>query len=314
MRAYALEGFDIPPRFMEVPEPAVREGEVLLRVLATSVNPADNLVATFAFRDRMEYRFPAVFGRDVAGIVDQVGPGVRRLEEGDEVFGFIKREYIGDGGFAPFVAVPADRYVVRRPVNVTMQEAGALGLASVTALQCLDTLGVEKGTTLVVNGATGGVGSFAVQIARSRGAYVVATARSGEEEAHVLGLGADETIDWSAGDTAAAVRERHPDGVAALLDLVSGRPELPGFAERVLAEGARGATTRVDDPGRVPGRELVMVHSVGDPVLLERIVALVESGAVRVPISHTYDFEEIAAAFAKLREGVNGKISVVMGA
>ena len=245
MRAYALEAFDVPPRFMDVPEPVVGGGEALVRVRATSVNPADNLVATFVFRDRMEYRFPAVFGRDVAGVVEEVGAGVDRLQAGDEVFGFIKREYIGDGGFAPFVAVPADRYVVKRPANVTLEEAGALGLASVTALQCLDTLGVGEGTTLFVNGATGGVGSFAVQIARSLGAHVVATARPGAEEEHVRGLGAVETIDWSAGDTGAAVRERHPNGVDALLDLVSDRERLPGLR----GAGARRGRPRDDHAG-----------------------------------------------------------------
>lgn len=312
MRAYALESFDAPPRFMDVPAPVAGEGEVLVRVRATSVNPADNLVQTFAFRERMEYRFPAVFGRDAAGAVEAVGRGVDRHAVGDEVFGFVKRDYIGDGGFAEYVVVPQDWHLVGRPANVSMEEAGALGLASVTALQSLDALRVGAGTVLLVNGATGGVGSFAVQIARSLGAHVVATARPGEEEEYVRALGADEVIDWSAGDTGTAVRERHAEGVEAVLDLVSDQTRVTGFAERVLAEGGRGATTRVDNPEQPAGRSLAMVHSTGDPVLLGRIVDLVESGAVRVPISHRFGFDELPAAFAKLREGVCGKIAVAL--
>lgn len=308
MRAYALTAFDTPPGYADLPEPVPAEGEILVRVRATSVNPADNLVQSFVFRDRMEYRFPAVFGRDAAGVVEQGGGG---FEPGDEVFGFIKRDYIGDGGFAEWVAVPADRFLVRRPANATIEEAGALGLASVTALQCLDELGVGEGTTLFVNGATGGVGSFAVQIARARGAHVVATARPGAEEEHVRAMGADEWVDWSAGDTAASLRERHPDGVEALLDLVSDRDRIPAFAEGVLTEGGRGVTTRSDDPPQPEGRSVVMVHSAGDQALLRQIVSLVESGAVQVPISHTFPFDQLPEAFAKLREGVCGKISVV---
>jgi NADPH:quinone reductase-like Zn-dependent oxidoreductase len=297
---------------MDLPEPVAGEGEVLVRVRATSVNPADVLVQRFVYRDRLEYRFPVVFGRDAAGTVEAVGPGVDRHAVGDELFGFVKRDYIGDGGFADYVVVPQDRYLVQRPVNVTMEEAGALGLASVTALQCLDELRVASGTVLLVNGATGGVGSFAVQIARSLGAHVIATGRPGEEEEHVRAMGADETVDWSAGDTAVAVRERHPGGVEAVLDLVSDRERVAGFAEHVLTEGGRGATTRVDDPEQPPGRSLVMVHSAGDPALLGRIVALVESGAVRVPITHRFGFEDLPAAFAKLGEGVCGKIAVAI--
>ena len=309
MRAYALEAFDTPPAFVEVPEPVAGPGEVLVRVQATSVNPYDAMVANGMLRDRLEHRFPAVFGRDVAGVVERLGDGVETLAAGDEVFGFVKRDYIGDGTFAPRVAVDAETYVVRRPARLSALEAGALGLASVTALQSLDYLRVGEGTNLFVNGATGGVGSFAVQIARALGARVIATARSGEEEEHVHSLGVDETVDWSAGGVAAAVRRLAPDGVDALLDLVSTGEAFPALAEQVVVEGGRGATTR-SDPPQVSGRELRMIHSTSDTALLDRIVALVDSGAVRVPVTHTYEFERLPEAFAKLREGVCGKIAV----
>jgi len=310
MRAYVLEAFDRPPVFADVPRPVAREGEALLRIEATSVNPYDDLVARGMLRDRLEHRFPAVFGRDVAGVVEEVGTGVERLAVGDAVFGFIKRDYIGDGGFAEYVSVPADRYVTHRPANLDLAEAGALGLAGITALQCLDVLGVEQGTTVFVNGATGGVGSFAVQIARSRGAHVVATARPGSEEAHARSLGADTIVDWSAGDVGRAVRDAAPEGVDALLDLISTEDGLPRLASAVLRPGGRAATTRVNDPPVLDGVTIEMVHSFADLESLGRIAGLVESGAVRVPVAQHYAFEELPAAFAALRAGPTGKIAV----
>lgn len=310
MRAYALEGFDGAPVFTSVPRPVAGDGEVLVRVQATSVNPADDLVARGVFRERLEYRFPAVFGRDVAGVVEDVGPGVDRLKVGDEVFGFVKRDYIGDGAFAEHVAVSADRFVTHRPRSLGLDEAGALGLASVTALQCLDTVQAEEGTTLFVNGATGGVGSFAVQIARARGVDVIGTARPGPEEAHVRRLGASHVVDWSAGDVGAAVRAAHPGGVDAMIDLISQREGIAALAAQVLATGGRGATTRFDDPPQVEGVTLQMVHSTPELHLLDRVAALVEAGEVVVPITHRFAFAELPDAFAKLREGVIGKIAV----
>lgn len=310
MLAYVLEGFDRPPVFADVPRPAVRAGEALVRVEATSVNPYDDLVARGMLRDRLEHRFPAVFGRDVAGVVEEVAAGVERLAVGDAVFGFIKRDYIGDGGFAEYVSVPADRYVTHRPSNLDVTEAGALGLASITALQCLDTLRVTQGTTLFVNGATGGVGSFAVQIARSLGAHVVATARPGGEEEHARSLGAGTIVDWSAGEVARAVRAAVPDGVDALLDLISTEEALPRFAAAVLRPGGRAATTRVNDPAPLEGATIEMVHSVADLESLERIARLVEAGEVKVPVTHRFAFRDLPAAFDKLREGAIGKIAV----
>ncbi len=189
MKAFALTGFDTPPELVEVPTPVPGPEEVLVRVAATSVNPVDHMIRSGFFRQVQEYRFPAVFGRDLAGEVVEVGSAVTRYRPGDRVYGFVKREHIGDGTFAEYVVVPETMFVGPAPANLTLAQAGVLAQSGVTALECLDAVPSAAGDVVLVNGATGGVGSFAVQIAVARGAEVVATARTPEQEAFVRGLG-----------------------------------------------------------------------------------------------------------------------------
>ena len=137
MRAYALAAFDADARLIDLPVPEPGPGEVRVRVTASSVNPYDAAAGAGFFRHMSEYRLPAVLGRDVAGTVDQVGAEVSAFRPGDEVLGMVKRDYIGDGTFAEFVVVPEDQFIVHRPEGLALAEAGALGLAAVTALQSL---------------------------------------------------------------------------------------------------------------------------------------------------------------------------------
>ena len=111
MKAFVLTGFDRAPEFADIAEPQPGPGEIRVRVHATSVNPVDHMIRSGFFRAVQEYRFPAIFGRDLAGMVDAAGDGVTRFREGDEVYGFVKRDYIGDGTFAEYVVVPADFFV-----------------------------------------------------------------------------------------------------------------------------------------------------------------------------------------------------------
>ena len=169
MRAYALREFGEPPGLTEVPVPEAGPGEVRVRVTASSVNPYDAAAGAGFFRRMSEYRLPAVLGRDVAGTVDQVGAGVTAFAPGDEVLGMVKRDYVGDGTFAEYVVVPEDRFLVHRPEALGLAEAGALGLAAVTALQSLRELGLRPEDTVLVNGATGGVGAFVGPVGCCRG-------------------------------------------------------------------------------------------------------------------------------------------------
>ena len=325
MKAYALTGFDRPPELVEMPTPRPGPDEILIRVEATSVNPVDALVIGGFFRTVQQYRFPAVVGRDVSGVVAEVGAAVANFAVGDPVFGFVKREYIGDGTFAEYVTSPSDYFVATRPDAVSPVRAGVLGLSAITAQECLDELTLHKGDTILVNGATGGVGSFAVQLAVDRGLRVIATARGADGAEFVRGLGADGVVDWT-GDLAGAVRGIAPDGVDALVDLVrrddsavigadetAAQREFARFARAVVRPGGSlTSLTNGANPEFLGDLAGTNVHSSPTPEALGRIADAVRRGALRAPVCAVYPFDQIAKAFARQRSGVLGKVAVVL--
>jgi NADPH:quinone reductase-like Zn-dependent oxidoreductase len=262
----------------------------------------------------MDYEFPVTLGRDLAGTVERVGAAVTRFRPGDAVFGYIAKPVAHDGSFAEYVAVPEDQFIVARPAGLDALHGGALGLAAVTALMCLDATGIAAGDALLVSGATGGVGGYAIQAAKALGADVVATARPGDEEAHVRALGADAVVDWSAGDVGAAVRALRPDGVRGLIDVVTEAPDrFAALATTVLAPGGRAATTRgVADDALLGDIEATNVFSMPDTALLERVARLVEAGRLRAPVAEVHAFDRIEDAFAALARGALGKIAVTL--
>jgi NADPH:quinone reductase-like Zn-dependent oxidoreductase len=327
VKSFALTGFDTPPAFLDVPTPTVLAGEVLVKVHATSVNPVDEMIRSGFFRQIQEYRFPAVFGRDVAGVVEQVGPGVTRFAPGDRVYGYVKRDYIGDGTFAEYVVVPEPIGLGPIPTASSLAQAGALGQSGVTALECVDAVPSGSGHVVLVNGATGGVGTYAVQIAAARGAEVVATARTAEQADLVRRLGASHVVDWSDGDLVGAVRAVAPDGIDGFVDLVKhvdstemgvGEDEahalFAALCRGLLREGGRASSvTNGGVPELLGGIPCLNVHSTPTPESLARLADLVDAGDVVVPIHATYAFDDVEAAFARLATGpALGKISVVL--
>jgi NADPH:quinone reductase-like Zn-dependent oxidoreductase len=225
MRAITLESFESDPTLQEIPTPQIAPNEVLVRVRASSVNPVDNAIAARMMRGMVEHEFPLVLGRDYAGVVEQAGSDVTRYAEGEEAYGFLPaaNPTVHDGTWAELIVVPEDNFVARKPAGVDLAAAGAAPLAAVTALTAVDALGVSEGDTVLVVGANGGVGSFAVQLAANAGATVIAPGLS-EDEEYLRDLGVDEVLEREA-DVAALVHERYPDGIEALLDLVSYAPE-----------------------------------------------------------------------------------------
>lgn len=311
MRAYQLTGFDARPRITDVERPIPSEGEVLVEVRTSSVNPLDANIAAGRARRYKRYAFPAVLGTDFAGVVAATGPGVTGPAVGERVFGLLHADTVRSGAFAEYVTVPQGQLAVI-PAALDDLTAGALGLAGVTALSCLDAVGVGKADTLLVVGASGGVGSFATRFASARGVRVVATARPGAEERHVRAAGAAETVDWSAGDVAAALRDRHPAGVTAVIDLVDRDPAaFTPLVTAALAAGGRAASTlRAADPQSLHGIPAVNVRPRVDAELLDRLAELAQDGPRESPVTVTYDFDRIDAAFAALAAGAVGKLAV----
>jgi NADPH2:quinone reductase len=309
MKALAITDFGAEPTLHDLPTPEPAEGEVLVRVRASSLNGMDQAIASGGIKHfGAPYAFPIVLGRDAAGTVEAVGAGVAGFAPGDEVFGTLSKFSFGlDGTFAELVALSAGN-LARRPAGLPVEAAGALGLAGTAALQSVDAIAPAAGETVLVSGASGGVGSFAVQLAKARGARVIATAR-GDEVAFVRGLGADETVDYT-GDVAAQVRALAPEGVEAVVHAAGAG----GALADLLARGGRIASTLGFGPDQLAGRDATATAVMANPTTetLERLASAVASGALRVPVETTYPLAEAGRALADFRAGKRGKIAVAV--
>src|SRR5215217_7799945 len=178
MKAVTLDAFDTPPRLRDdLPAPTPAPNEVLVRVHASSVNPADNGIAAGMLKQMgLAYEFPVILGRDYAGVVEQVGPEVTRYGVGDEVFGFLMHANptVHDGSWAELIAVPQDMFIGRAPEGRGRRHGRRRAARGIAALMAIDALELTGGDTVLIVGASGGVGSFAVQLAAHAGATVVA--------------------------------------------------------------------------------------------------------------------------------------------
>ena len=304
MRGFALGAFDSPPAVRDdLPEPEPIDGQVLVRVLASSANPVDAAIAAGMLRDRFEHKFPVVIGRDFAGVVERSGGG---FAPGDEVMGFLPHAdpAVHAGAWAELTA--AGQFIAAKPAGIGFGEAGAASLAGITALVAVDAIEVAEGHTVLVIGATGGVGSFAVQLAARAGAHVIAPAFP-EDEEYLRGLGVSERIEREA-DVVAAVRERHPEGIDGLIDLVTYAPDQFAAHASVLKDGGRAATP-VGAAGDEPGRFNVM--GVADPGNAGRLASLLAAGDLRVPLQESYELERAGEALEALTaKHVRGKTGI----
>ena len=313
MRAFTLNDFGAEPTLTEVraPEPGPRD--IRIRVHASSVNGFELSVVSGAFKAWFEYRLPITLGRDYAGVVERVGDAVTRWAVGDEVFGFFFKDVIQDGAWADLVVLPEDMFVARKPARLGFDEAGALPLAGVGAMQAIDGIAPTEGDSVLVVGATGGVGGFAVQLAAARGAEVIATVGA-EDEARLRELGAAETIDFTSEDVVAAVRDRYPDGVDALVDLVTPADRFGPLAELVRSGGRVATTTGAADADALATREIetTAVWATAEPETLARLAEHADSGAIRVTIGETFPLEHANAGIDVFRRGTHGKVGIAV--
>src|SRR5215204_3765094 len=256
MRAITLDSSDSQPALRDdLPDPAPADNEVLVRVHASSVNPVDNSIAAGMLAQMgVEYDYPVILGRDYAGVVEQAGSAVAGFRPGDRVFGFLlhANPTVHDGAWAELITVAEELSIAPLPDGVDLAVAGAAPLAGITAVTAVDALELSEGDVLLVAGATGGVGSLAVQLAARAGARILAPALP-EDEAFLRELGASDVLPRD-GDIAQLVRERYPDGVDALLDLVN---YAPGTYDAALKPGARVASP-TGAAGEGPGRSNIM--------------------------------------------------------
>jgi NADPH:quinone reductase-like Zn-dependent oxidoreductase len=309
MRGFVLGSFDEAPTLRDdLPRPTVGEDQVLVRVRSSSVNPVDAAIAGGMLRGMAEYAFPVILGRDYAGVVEQVGPAVGSYQVGDNVFGFLlhANPTVHDGSWCELIAVPEDNFIAAAPRNTESSPAGAAPLAGITALAAIDALGISEGDTVLIVGATGGVGTVASQLAVNAAAAVIAPALP-EDKDYLSSLGVAEVVDRN-GDVAAAVRVLHPDGVDALLDLVSYTPDaLDAYATILNAQGRAASTNGAAGDGS--GR--VNVMAVPTTENLQRLARFLEEGTITIPVGRTYPVTDAADALQALATGhTQGKIAV----
>jgi len=309
MNAVTLDSLEAQPRLRgDLPAPAVADNELLVRVHSSSVNPVDNAIAAGMLSGMAEHTFPVILGRDYAGIVEQVGAKVTGYAPGDQVYGFVLHANpdVHDGSWAELIAVTEDTQVAHSPAGVDIATAGAAPLAGIAAIIAVDALELSAGDTLLVVGATGGVGSLAVQLAARAGATVIAPALP-EDEAYLRDLGVTDVLPRD-DDLVAHVRERYPDGADALLDLVS---YTPGSYDATLKTDARIASTA---GAAGEGADRTNVMAVPSVENLQRLGALLADGSLRVPVQATYTLAQAPEALAaQAATHSQGKIAIQIG-
>jgi NADPH:quinone reductase-like Zn-dependent oxidoreductase len=305
MKAVVTKEQGAKPEVTDVPTPQPGAGEVLVKVQASSINGFDVSVAAGYVVGMMEHRFPVVLGKDFAGTVAAVGEGVTGFAVGDKVFGVVTKAYLGDGGFGEYVTVPEAVGIAKLPEGVDVTAAGAVGLAGTAAVDALDAASPQAGETVLISGATGGVGAIAVQYAATAGAKVIATARPGEEADFVRGLGAHEVVDYT-GDLSAQVGAAAPQGVDVVVHLAGDGPVLA----ELLTEKGRIASTVGYGADQHPAATFIMANPT--PATLQRLAADLAAGRLSVPVERTYPLDEVPAAFGEFAAGARGKIAITV--
>ncbi|MCG0240068.1 MAG: zinc-dependent alcohol dehydrogenase family protein [Firmicutes bacterium] len=311
MRAMVIRAFGGPEVFeaRQVPVPQPGPNEVLVRVHATSVNPVDYKIRRGGAWAGVQP--PAIIGYDVSGVVVAVGPGVRDFRPGDEVY-YTPEIFGGAPGSYAEYHVARESIVARKPRNLSHLEAAAVPLAGGTAWDALITrAGLRVGERVLIHGAAGGVGSFAVQIARAAGAYVFATAR-GEAVEVVRSLGAHRVIDYQKEDFVRVIREETGgEGVDVALDTVGG--EVLGRTLQVVRPHGRVVAivnANADlSPAFVKNVTVHFMFLERARYKLDALRELIERGEIRPLIHGVMDLEQVADAHRQIEQGgMRGKI------
>jgi NADPH2:quinone reductase len=308
MRAFAIIDESASPALTELDVPEPEPNEVRVRVRAASVNGFDLAVAAGMTKQYMEHRYPLVLGRDFAGEVDAVGADVAAYAAGDRVFGTVTKPFVRDGSFAEYVTAPTDVGLAKLPDSVSFIDAAALGLAGSAARGVVASSELGPGETVLVVGATGGVGTQAVQLAAAAGARVVATAHTDQERQLVTDLGAESTVDHTA-DLVADVRRLAPGGVDVVIHLAGDTS-----IATVLRAGGRFVSTLLGSPDQVDADDAVVVPVYANPTpeLLGELATSHEVGETTVHIEGVYPLERASEALERFASGTLGKLVIAI--
>jgi NADPH:quinone reductase-like Zn-dependent oxidoreductase len=313
MRALNVPAAGQPAQLSEVPTPEVTDGHVLVRVKAAGLNPIDNGIAAGMLAGMMPHEYPVVIGRDAAGVVEAVGAGVEHVSPGDEVIGHVVfAPPIQHGTLAEYALFPAAA-VTPKPEGIDFVTAAAIPLAGAAAVAAVDVIEPKAGDVVLVDGASGGVGSYVVQLLKARGATVVATATADDSD-RVRRLGADEVVDFTTGAVAEQVLASHPDGVDGLVELAAMDAAAAPLAA-VRKDGTVAATTRAADPDALAAAGLTGRAVMAGPVreVVGPLAEQVAAGTLTVDVEQVIPLEQAADGLATIASGqARGKIVVTV--
>ena len=278
------------------PRPSARKGQVLVEVDAASINPIDWKIRAGYLKETVPLSMPATLGGDFSGVVTDAGES--DLTAGDRVYGYGSLLSGGSGSFAEFVAALATT-VAPAPKKANPVEAAALPLVGVSALQAIqDHIKLNRGQKILIHGGAGGIGSLAIQVAKSIGAYVATTA-SADDMAYVKELGADEAIDYKKEPFELRLKD-----FDAVFDTVGGDTTAKSF--RVLKKGGTLVSMLGQpDPALAQKAGVTAIGQMTDVSTerLKRLAQLVDNGAVKIHLDNVYPFEKVREAFQRLEEG-----------
>jgi len=332
MKAFVVEKYGKDGAYAaEVPEPAVGDRDILVRVSATSINPLDKMVRNGEFKQLLKYKAPFVLGHDVAGVVARVGKAVRGFKVGDEVYA--RPRDLRIGGFAEFIAIDQDD-VAPKPDSLTLQEAAAVPLVALAAWQILvDRAHVKPGQKVLIHAGAGGLGSTVIQLAKHLGATVATTTDTHTEEL-VRSLGADVVVDYTNEDFSKVL-----SGYDLVLDSLGGAnleksltvlkpgglavgvvgPPDAGFAKQLGAPSFLGAamnflSRKVRKRAKALGVRYQFFFMQANGSQLRELGALYDGGHLRPVIDRIFPFEQTLAAMAHVEQGRTkaGKVVVSM--
>ncbi|MFN0064903.1 MAG: NADP-dependent oxidoreductase, partial [Chlamydiales bacterium] len=297
----------------EVPTPKPAANEVKVKIHAAGVNPVDWKIADGLLSSKMECEWPITLGWDFAGTISEVGSAVSTFSKGDPVYGYARKEKLHDGTFAEYLCMDANN-VSRKPASLSMEEAASIPLSALTAWQAMfDKAQLKKGETALIYAGAGGVGSYAVQLAKLYGAYVIATG-SGKNHNYINMLGADEVIDYTAENVAKTLLKRYPNKLDFIFDTIGGKTLEESYS--LVKPGGWLVTI-----AGVINAEHATQHKIQaewifvkpDKRELDAITKLIDEKKLKCPKIETYPFKEVGRALKKNKQGhVQGKLVVLI--
>ena len=287
--------------YTDAPRPKVKADEVLVKVYAAAVNPADWKIRN-GMGERFGFKLPLILGGDIAGIVEEVGDAVENFKRGDEIYGMTLSSL--SGGYAEY-AIAKPEGIAPKPESLSFEEAAAIPIGALTAWQAMfDLANLSSGQRVLITGASGGVGSMAVQLAKAKGAFVVGTA-SGRNEEFVRSLGADEFVDYTKQNFEEVVKD-----VDVVFDTVGGDTQERAF--QTLKKGgflATAAGPPSEEKAKEFGVKAEFVHCKPNAQQLAEINQLIEEGKLKIHIETILPLTEVKRAHALSQTGrTRGKI------